>query len=155
MDHCLFFCSSSIDGIWLSLWYLSLNHVVGFGLVWSTQFDISGFLSFAMELALWAKQGLICERQWALYGIKCVLRIFWQTWQHIQTNKKKSTLCKHVPCSTLTHSTNEVLLNIKRKGDPEVSYPLSYVRYYWNSEPVCNKSNFVSLFYLYWYFLIY
>ena len=34
--------------------------------------------------------------------------------------KKNSTLCKHVPCSTLTHSTNEDLLNIKRKGDPEV-----------------------------------
>ena len=29
-------------------------------------------------------------------------------------NKKNSTLCKHVPCSTLTHSTNEDLLNIKR-----------------------------------------
>jgi hypothetical protein len=27
----------------------------------------------------------------------------------------------------VTHSTNEDLLNIKRKGDPEVSYPLSYV----------------------------
>jgi hypothetical protein len=25
--------------------------------------------------------------------------------------------CKHVPCSTLTHSANEVLFNIKRKGD--------------------------------------
>ena len=25
-----------------------------------------------------------------------------------------------------THLTNEDLLNIKRKGDPEVSYPLSY-----------------------------
>jgi hypothetical protein len=35
-----------------------------------------------------------------------------------------------VNCNTLTHSTNEDLLNIKRKGDPEVSYPLSYVRYY-------------------------
>ena len=30
----------------------------------------------------------------------------------------------------LTHSTNEDLLNIKRKCDPEVSYPLSYVRYH-------------------------
>ena len=49
---------------------------------------------------------------------------------YILTNKKKSTLCKHVPCNTLTHSTNEDLLNIKRKGDPEVSYPLSYVRYH-------------------------
>ena len=64
-------------------------------------------------------------------------------------------LCKHVPCNTLTHSTNEDLLNIKRKGDPEVLYPLSYVRYHWNPESVCNKSHFVSLFYLYWYFFIY
>ena len=70
---------------------------------------------------------LIWECQRALYGIKCVLRIFWQTWLYILTNKKKSTLCKHVPCNTLTHSTNEDLLNIKRKCDPEVSYPLSYV----------------------------
>jgi hypothetical protein len=61
-------------------------------------------------------------------------------------------LCKHVPCNTITHSTNEDLLNIKRKGDPEVSYPLSYVRYHWSPEPVCNKSHFGSLFYLYWYF---
>ena len=67
--------------------------------------------------------------------------------------KNKSTLCKHrFPCNTLTHSTNEDLLNIKRKCDPEVSYPLSYVRYHWNPEPVCNKSHFANLFYLYWYF---
>ena len=32
----------------------------------------------------------------------------------------------------MTHSTNEYLLNIKRQGDPEVSYPLSYVRYHRN-----------------------
>ena len=75
---------------------------------------------------------LICERQRALYGIKCVLRIFLQTWLHILMNKKKSTLCilLHVLCNTLTHSTNEDLLNIKRKGDPGVSNPLSYVRYH-------------------------
>ena len=30
----------------------------------------------------------------------------------------------------VTHSLNEDLLHIKRKGDPEVSYPLSYVRYH-------------------------
>jgi hypothetical protein len=30
----------------------------------------------------------ICERQRPLYGIKCVLRIFWQTWLHILTEKK-------------------------------------------------------------------
>ena len=34
-------------------------------------------------------------------------------------NKKKSAHCKHVPCNTLAHSTNEDLLNIKRKGDPK------------------------------------
>ena len=28
-----------------------------------------------------------------------------------------SAHCKHVPCNTLTHSTNEDLLSIKRKGD--------------------------------------
>ena len=28
-----------------------------------------------------------------------------------------SAHCKHVPCNTLTHSTNEDLLNMKRKGD--------------------------------------
>jgi hypothetical protein len=33
--------------------------------------------------------------------------------------KKKSTHCKHVPCNTLTHSTNEDLFKIKRKGDPK------------------------------------
>jgi hypothetical protein len=33
--------------------------------------------------------------------------------------------------------TNEHLLDIKRKGDPEVLNPFSYVRYHWNSEPVC------------------
>ena len=94
----------------------------------------------------------ICERKRALDGIQCVLRIFWQTWLHKLMNKTISTLCKYVTCNTLTHSTNEDLLNIERKGDPEVLYPLSYVRYYWNPEPVCNKSHFGSLFYLYWYF---
>jgi hypothetical protein len=50
-------------------------------------------------------------------------------------------LCKHrFPCNTLTHSTNEDLLNIKRKCDPEVSYSLSYARYHWNPEHVCNES---------------
>ena len=63
---------------------------------------------------------LICERQRVLYGIKCVLRIFCQTWLHILVDKKKeSTHCKHVPCNTPTHSTNRDLLNIKRKGDPK------------------------------------
>ena len=62
--------------------------------------------------------------------------------------KKNSTLCKHVPCNTLTDSTIEDLLNIKRKGDPEVSY----VWYHWNSEPVCNKSHlFFNLFNLFWH----
>ena len=34
-------------------------------------------------------------------------------------DKKKSAHCKHVPCITLTHSTNVDLLSIKRKGDPK------------------------------------
>jgi hypothetical protein len=34
-------------------------------------------------------------------------------------DKKISTHYKHVPCNTLTHSINEDLLNIKRKGDPK------------------------------------
>ena len=36
---------------------------------------------------------------------------------HTDGYKKKSAHCKHVPCNTLTHSTDEDLLNIKRKGD--------------------------------------
>ena len=85
-------------------------------------------MSIAEKLCSGYKQ-LICERQRALYGIKCVLRIFWQTWQHIYWRIKiKLTLCKHDPCNILTHSTNEDLLNIKRKGDPEILY----VRYHWN-----------------------
>ena len=45
--------------------------------------------------------------------------------EHI-VEEKKFYVCKHrFPGNTLTHSTNEDLLNIKRKGDPEVSYPLS------------------------------
>jgi hypothetical protein len=48
-----------------------------------------------------------------------IVEIFWAC-----RKKKNSTYCKHrFPGSTLTHSTNEDLLNIKRKGDPEVSYP--------------------------------
>jgi hypothetical protein len=58
----------------------------------------------------------------ALYGNQCVPRIS-------LTNLIFSNLhiliyiclfsahCKHVPCNTLTDSTNEDLLNIKRKGD--------------------------------------
>ena len=34
-------------------------------------------------------------------------------------DKKNSAHCKHVPCNTLTHSTNEDLFNIKCKGDPK------------------------------------
>jgi hypothetical protein len=72
---------------------------------------------------------------------------------HSQTLYKKYTFCKHrFPGNTLTHSTNEDLLNIKRKGDPEVSYPLSYVWYHWNSEPVFNKNHlFFNLFNLFWH----
>ena len=51
--------------------------------------------------------------------------------------KKNSTHCKHVQCNTLTHSTNEDLLNIKRKGDLK-SRTLSRT-----------SDTTVSLFYLY------
>jgi hypothetical protein len=35
---------------------------------------------------------LLCERQRALYGIKCVLRIFGQTWLYIIEEKKIDAL---------------------------------------------------------------
>ena len=65
---------------------------------------------------------ILCEHQRALYGIKCVYLGFFNKhgytyWWIIFF----SMLCKHVPCSTLTHSTNEDLLNMKRKGDPKSS----------------------------------
>ena len=88
--------------------------------------------NFQIREHSWPACFILCERQRALYGMKCVLRIFWQTWMHILTNKKNFDLCKHVPCNTLTHSTNEDLLNIKCKGDPEALYPLLYVRYHRN-----------------------
>jgi hypothetical protein len=34
-------------------------------------------------------------------------------------NKNISTHCKHIPRNTLTHATNEDILNIKREGDPK------------------------------------
>ena len=73
---------------------------------------------------------------------------------HTDGLKKILTHCKHVPCNTLTHSTNEDILNIQRKGDPK-SRTLSRTSDTTETpgEPVCNKSHFVSLFYLYFYFL--
>ena len=61
----------------------------------------------------------------ALYGKKCVLRSFLTNLiffnlrmaSHTDGYIFFSAHCKHVPCSTLTHSANEVPLNIKRKGD--------------------------------------
>ena len=58
-------------------------------------------------------------------------------------------------CSKNVTIVTKCIDTIKHKCDPEVSYPLSYVRYHWNPEPACKKSHFVSLFYLYWYFKIY
>ena len=61
-------------------------------------------------------------------------------------DKKKLTHCKHVPCSTLTHSTNEDLLNIKRKGDPKsrTLSPTSDTTETRN--PVCNKVILLACF---------
>ena len=57
---------------------------------------------------------ILSERQRALYGIKCALRIFLTNMAaHTDGLKNNLTHCKHVPCNTLTHSTNEDLLNIK------------------------------------------
>ena len=51
---------------------------------------------------------IICELKRALYGIKCVLRIFLTNMaEHIIEEEKNSTLCKHrFPCNTLTHAIN-------------------------------------------------
>ena len=65
------------------------------------------------------KKYVICERQWALYGIKCVRMIFDKHGCTYWWIKKNSAHCNRVPCNTLTHSTNEDLLSIKRKGDPK------------------------------------
>jgi hypothetical protein len=52
---------------------------------------------------------------------RAVVSLLELSFQHGRTYYRRiffSTLCKHrFPCSTLTHSTNEDLLNIKRKGD--------------------------------------
>jgi hypothetical protein len=51
----------------------------------------------------------------------------------------------------VTHSINEDLLNIKRKGDPEVSY----VRYHWNPEVILlacfTYIDFFNLLNLFWH----
>jgi hypothetical protein len=41
-------------------------------------------------------------------------------------NKKNSAHCKHVPCNTLTHSTNEYFLNIKPNNSEAISAKTSY-----------------------------
>ena len=75
-------------------------------------------------------------------GIKCVLRIFDKhgcTYWRIKNNS--AFLISTQSCQFLH----------------QVLYPLSYVWYHWNPESVCNKKSFFfffSLFYLYWYFLI-
>jgi hypothetical protein len=49
--------------------------------------------------------------------------------EHIVEEKKKSTFCKHrFRGNTLTHSTNEDLLNIKRKGK---SVEIFWAEIYW------------------------
>jgi hypothetical protein len=67
--------------------------------------------------------------------------------------KKNSTLCKHrFPCSTLTHSTNEDLLNIKRKGylwHPRVRFKsyltrTSLVRYDLNLTLGCHRFYYLA-----------
>jgi hypothetical protein len=62
-----------------------------------------------------------------------------------------SAHCKHVLCSTLTHSTNEDLLNIKHKGDAK-SRTLSRTSDITETRNPCVINHFVSL--SYWYFQI-
>jgi hypothetical protein len=104
-------------------------------------------------IIIWNRHGHECSRIWKLSGnftlIQCIKKcrdILGTTYFSYYRRKKNLMLCKHrFPCNTLTHSINEDLLSIKRKGDPEVSYPLSYVRYHWNPEPVCNKSHLLNI----------
>jgi hypothetical protein len=107
---------------------------------------------------------IICKRKQVLYGIKwwyetsgTPLRFMLRRSSLVECVSVLSGTClqsveKKIICQ---YMCSHVLLNIKRKGVPEFSYHLLYVRYHWNPEPVCNKSHFVSLFYLYWYSLIY
>ena len=60
----------------------------------------------------------------ALYGSKCVPVDFLNMASHTD-GFFFSAHCKHVPCNTFTHSTNEDLLNIKCKGDAK-SWTLSH-----------------------------
>ena len=58
----------------------------------------------------------------ALYGKQCVRRIsltnlIFSNLHILMDICLISAHCKHVPCNTLTDSTNEDLLNIKGKGD--------------------------------------
>jgi hypothetical protein len=51
------------------------------------------------------------------FDIFRILQLYFGIFRLISVDSKFAY--KHVPCSTLTHSTNEDLLNIKRKGDPK------------------------------------
>jgi hypothetical protein len=58
----------------------------------------------------------------AIYGKQCVSRIsltnlIFSNLHILMDICLFSAHCKHVPCNTLTDSTNEDLLKIKRKGD--------------------------------------
>ena len=69
---------------------------------------------------------VICERS-ELFMVKNVYLGFFDKFNLLQYSHGCtywwiyffSAHCKYVPCNTLTHSTNEDLLNIKRKGDPK------------------------------------
>jgi hypothetical protein len=68
------------------------------------------------------------------------LIVYWYTSRKIIVDLKTGFLRICCICNTFVG-----------KGDPEVSYPLSYVWYHWNSESVCNKSHlFFNLFNLFW-----
>ena len=86
---------------------------------------------FFIVIKSWRYTGhslFICELQRALYGIKCVLRIFWQTWLHILMH----IFSLHIVNTFSVTHLHTLLMKIF----------LIYVRYHWNPESMCNKSHF-------------
>jgi hypothetical protein len=98
------------------------------------------FFTVNHVLIIWNRHGLECSRIWKLFG-----NFIKKCWDF---------LGRDILGTTFFRAESSLIQSSCRSFIPEVSYPLSYVRYHWNPEPMCNKSHFASLFYLYWYFLI-
>ena len=107
MDMCGNFVNAYCNVSWICLIFFDLSENV---LLDATHAHTTSSVASLLAATLYIKEiligttssgisyqlrDIICERERALYGIKCVLGIFWQTWMHILMNKKKSALCKH------------------------------------------------------------